>query len=319
MPASPLGNHAEDSLPRRREVPGMTNGDGESDTGSGMTAEDAFGLLGNEIRAEIMRVLGESPHEGLSFSTLRERVGEDVDSGQFNYHLQQLVGPFVEDTADGYVLRAPGLALYRAIRSGAFNRTVTRGPFGAGFDCYFCATPVEAAYDDGSFTLTCPGCDHLYANTMLPPSAVEGVDEADLLARVDQYNRHRLLLATRGVCPVCVNGMDLEFVPAEQVWSTGSERLDVLVNRSCDHCGRENHMTVGLALLYHPALISFFYDYGIDLTSINHWELEFVLTDNHTTVRSRDPWEVAVSITHEGLTLEMVVNDALAVVETNMY
>jgi DNA-binding transcriptional ArsR family regulator len=289
----------------------------EEDTteAEGLTAEDAFALVGNELRAEILRVLGEVPHEGLSFSELRSRVDEDVDSGQFNYHLQKLVGPFVEDTDDGYVLRAPGLSLYRAIQSGAFNRERSVGPFGAGFDCYFCATPVEASYEDGSFRLTCPGCDHLFASTMLPPSAVEG-ETAELLARVDQYNRHRMLLASRGVCPVCVNPLDLEFVPPEEVWSEGSERLEVFVHRACPHCGRSQYMTVGLALLYHPALISFFYDHGVDLTAVNHWELEFVLSDNHTTVRSRDPWEVELSVTRDGETLELVVDETLNVVET---
>ena len=289
----------------------------EEDTteAEGLTAEDAFALVGNELRAEILRVLGEVPHEGLSFSELRSRVDEDVDSGQFNYHLQKLVGPFVEDTDDGYVLRAPGLSLYRAIQSGAFNRERSVGPFGAGFDCYFCATPVEASYEDGSFRLMCPGCDHLFASTMLPPSAVEG-ETAELLARVDQYNRHRMLLASRGVCPVCVNPLDLEFVPPEEVWSEGSERLEVFVHRSCPHCGRSQHMTVGLALLYHPALISFFYDHGVDLTAVNHWELEFVLSDNYTTVRSRDPWEVELSVTLDDEALELVVDEELNVLET---
>jgi DNA-binding transcriptional ArsR family regulator len=291
----------------------------EEATSEGLTAEDAFGLLGNELRAEIMRVLGESPHEGLSFSELRTRVDEGVDSGQFNYHLQKLVGPFVENTDDGYVLRAPGLALYRAIRSGAFNRRVTVEPFDAGFDCYFCSTPVEASYDDGSFRLVCPGCDHLFASTMLPPSAVSEADETELLARVDQYNRHQMLVASRGVCPICVNPMELEFVPSEEVWSEGSERLDVFVHWGCDHCGRQQYMTVGLALLYHPALTSSFYEHGVDLTSVNHWELEFVLSDEHTTVRSRDPWEVAVAVTLEGLTLELVVDEELNVIETNRY
>jgi len=185
--------------------PGTTGEDSED---ADFTPEDAFGLPGNELRADVLRVLGESPYEGFSFSELRERVDEGVDSGQFNYHLRKLVGPFVENTGDGYGLRTPGRGPYRAIGAGAFSRSVSLEPFEAGFDCYFCATPVEAAYDEGSFRLTCPGCDHLFASTTLPPSAVEGADEAELLDRVDQYDRHQMLAASLGVCPVCVNGME---------------------------------------------------------------------------------------------------------------
>jgi hypothetical protein len=77
---------------------------------------------------------------------------------------------------------------------------------------------------------------------MLPPSAVEGADQAELLARVDQYNRQRMRLATRGVCPVCVNGMEPSFVPAAKVWSEGSERLGAFV-RSSTRTSRSSRRT----------------------------------------------------------------------------
>jgi len=61
-------------------APGTTD-EGGGEGSNGLTPEDAFGLLGNEIRAEIMRVLGEDPHAGLSFSTLRARVHDDGSPG----------------------------------------------------------------------------------------------------------------------------------------------------------------------------------------------------------------------------------------------
>lgn len=279
------------------------------------SVEDAFALVGNEIRADILRVLGEAPHEGVAFSELRDRVDGSVDSGRFNYHLQKLVGRFVDDTDDGYVLRTSGLALYRAVQSGAFDREVSLDPFAAGFDCYFCGTAVEAAYEAGSFRLRCPGCDHLYSRTMLPPSATDD-GEAALLERVDQFNRRRFGLAASGVCPVCVDGLDLSFVDAAAAWSEGTDRLSAFVHRACDNCGREQHMTVGLALLDHPAVVSFFADHGVDIRSVPHWELEFAVTDNHTTVRSRDPWEVALEVPCEGDRLRVVVDEELTVLET---
>jgi len=91
----------------------------------------------------------------------------------------------------------------------------------------------------------------------------------------------------------------------------------VFAHWSCDHCGRSHHLTVGLALLYHPALVSFFHDHGVDLTSVNHWELESVTSDNLTTVRSRDPWEVELAVSLEGETLELAVDESLELLETD--
>jgi hypothetical protein len=285
------------------------------------TPEAAFALIGNEIRADILRVLGEDPHTPVTFSELRSRVDEDIDSGQFNYHLQQMVGQFV-DHEDGeestYRLRAEGRTLYRTIRAGTFTRRATVEWFDAGFDCYFCGAAVEGGYEDGAFQLQCPACDHVYVHTTAPPSTVEGAEREDLLDRIDRYNRDRILSFRGGVCPICVNGMDQELLPGEEVWSEGSEDLDVFVHHDCDYCGNQHYLSVGMALLHEPHVVSFFHERGVDVTAVRHWEFEFVMTDHYTTVRSREPWEVALEITCEGDTLELVVDESLVVLSATL-
>ncbi|WP_415380828.1 winged helix-turn-helix domain-containing protein [Halosimplex sp. TS25] len=281
--------------------------------GAGADPEDAFALIGNETRAAILRALGETPHEGVSFSDLRSRVDAEMDSGQFNYHLSQLVGQFVDRDDDGYTLRSEGLALYRQIRAGTFNRRAAVEPFEIGLDCYFCGAPVEGEYEDGTFELRCPGCDHVYSHAQLPPSTVETGDVQNLLERVDQYNRHEMLAYARGVCPTCVSPLDTEFVRGEDVWSEGSERFDVFVGSECDHCGARHYMSVGLAVLYHPAVVAFFHDHGVDVTSRPHWELAWAMTDESLTVRDTDPWEVALEVERDGETLELVVDEDVSV------
>jgi hypothetical protein len=277
--------------------------------------EDAFALVGNETRARILRTLGEDPWTGLSFSELRSRVDPGMDSGQFNYHLQQLVGQFVRQTDEGYEMRPAGATLYRTIRAGTFNRRAVVEPFEAGFDCYFCGAGVEASYEDGVFRLECPDCDHVYSHTMAPPSTVEGVPREELLSHIDQYNRHIMLAFSRGVCPICVNGVDRSFVPGEEGWTAGAERFDVFVRHTCDHCGNEHFMSVGLALLYRPAVVCFFHERGLDVTTVPHWELEWALTDRAVTVRSREPWEVALGVACDGDRLELVVDEDLTITE----
>jgi len=68
--------------------------------------EEAYALLADGTRVAIVRALGESDGPR-SFTALRERVGIR-DSGRFNYHLQRLVGTFVERTECGYVLTEDG-------------------------------------------------------------------------------------------------------------------------------------------------------------------------------------------------------------------
>jgi DNA-binding transcriptional ArsR family regulator/rubredoxin len=276
---------------------------------------DAFALVGNETRAEILRVLGEDPWSGLSFSELRARAAPDMDSGQFNYHLQQLVGQFVRHTEEGYEMRPSGATLYRTIRAGTFNRRASVEPFDAGFSCYVCGGTVEASYEDGMFDLRCGACGHVYSRTTAPPSAVEGVAPGNLLARIDQYNRHIMLAFSRGVCHICVNGVEREFIHGEEVWTEGADRFDLFVQHTCGHCGNRHYMTVGLALLYRPELVCFFHERGLDVTSRPHWELPFLMTDDDVTVRSEDPWEVALETTYHGDRLELVVDEDLALLE----
>lgn len=67
---------------------------------------DPLTALGHELRIEILRELAAADGP-LSFSTLRERVGER-DTGRFNYHLTELCRYFVRDGAEGYQLRPAG-------------------------------------------------------------------------------------------------------------------------------------------------------------------------------------------------------------------
>lgn len=297
----------------------MTDEDADGSTTRETEPEDAFGLIGNSIRADILRVLGEAAYDEVPFSELRSRVDEDLDSGRFNYHLKQLLGQFIDREDEGYRILPEGLTLYRTIRAGTFNRQAALAPFDAGFDCYYCDARVEASYEEGMFEIACPDCDHVYSFTRAPPSAVEGQDEAELLSRIDQYNRHEQLACTRGVCYHCVNPLEIEFVPGEDVWLDSATRHDVLVKSSCSYCGNEYYLSVGAALIHDPAVIAFLENRGVDVASTPLWEHEWIHTDRHVTVESRDPWEVALEIEQGDDTLEVIVNEGLEIVEERRY
>jgi DNA-binding transcriptional ArsR family regulator len=94
---------------------------GPDDPFDGLDPAEAFDVLGDETRLDILRALAdrvrERPEEpAMTFSELRERAGVR-DSGLFNHHLDRLLGVFVRQTDGRYVLRHAG-------------RSVVARPFG---------------------------------------------------------------------------------------------------------------------------------------------------------------------------------------------
>lgn len=308
----------------------------EPTTAGSLTPEAALSLMGNEIRAQILWELGDARLEersppALSFSELHSRVDADIDTSRFNYHLQKLVGTFVErrdvedsqlvgsmgpDREDGYALRPEGTTLTRLIRGWTFTGPRSLDAFEIDLDCYHCGTAVEATYDNWLFALQCPDCEYLYDYNLVPPGVVDD-DEATVLARVAEYNRHVRLAFARGVCAMCASGLDAEFRdPAAMGYPRGDRRA-AFVKRTCDHCGHTDNLTVGEVALRDADLVSFCRERGLDVTTAPIWELEFAATDRHTTVHSTDPWEVAVEVERDDDALELVFDEDLTVVERN--
>jgi DNA-binding transcriptional ArsR family regulator len=315
----------------------MPDDDDISPTAYGsLTPEKAFALVGNEVRSEILRALsdarsGDGNLSALSFSELRSRIDTDIDSSQFNYHLQQLVGHFIERTDEGdgqlvdrivdrmdegYVLRPEGTMLTRTIRAGTSAGRASLAPFELGLDCYFCGTAVEAMYKNAIFMAQCPDCNYLYEYDLTPPGVI-GDDEQVVLEQISEYTRHRRLAFARGVCPLCANDLDMQFISPDETGYPRPDRRKVLLNRWCDHCGDRNYLKAGEVLLRDPALISFCYERGLDVTTIPIWKLEFAATDRFVTVRSSDPWKVALCLTLDDDTLELVIDGDLSITGRN--
>jgi len=297
----------------------------------------ALSLLGSDVRASILWTLSEArggrgPPRVLAFSDLRERVRPDVESSKFNYHLQKLVGTFVERvepgggddaqvvsemadaSTEGFRLRPEGTTLVRSMRAWTVDGDAALAPVDVGLDCYHCGGSVSARYDHAIFAIQCPDCEYLYDYNLTPPGVLDG-DERDLLDRVAEYNRHQRLAFARGSCPFCGGGVDVEF---QHPPGTGYPRADlrsVLVRRGCDHCGHKDNLRVGEAMLADAGLVGFCHRRGLDVTTTPIWDLEFASTDRTVTVRSTDPWEVALSVTVDSDTLRLVVDGSLDVLE----
>lgn len=92
----------------------------ESDSGEDdcLPPDEAFAVLGNETRLAILLALNRSDGE-LAYSELKRQVGV-YDSGRFNYHLDKLLGHFIDGTEGGYRLRDIGRRAAQAVVSETF-------------------------------------------------------------------------------------------------------------------------------------------------------------------------------------------------------
>jgi hypothetical protein len=139
----------------------------------------------------ILRALAEAPyeeHEGtLTFSELRDAAGIQ-DSGQFDYHLDTLVGQFVERTDEGYSLTYPGELLYRTVIAELFTRQTELEPRTIDSDRFDCGAQLEREYDGTVLRITCSDCDREYLSVEFPPGAVESRDDALDVAKTNFSN-----------------------------------------------------------------------------------------------------------------------------------
>ncbi|MEF8806496.1 DUF7351 domain-containing protein [Natronomonas sp.] len=282
------------------------------------SGSDAFRLVGNEIRTDILRALGDARVEQghkpvFSFSELRDRTETDAGSSKFNYHLQELVGQYVERVEDGYQMRAEGRALYQTLRAGTFDSRESTLTVDADFDCYYCGTGVEATVDEGTVTVECPGCDYLYGIAGAPPGAIE--DDTVALEQVGAFYHHRHLGFARGVCVTCGTEPTIERVSPADVPFADGDRQELYVYRSCENCGDQRHLSLGTYLLSDPHLRAFCADHGVDVLSTPLWELEFAAIDRNVTVDASEPWEATLTVTYDDETLEIVVDEDLSVIE----
>lgn len=295
----------------------MCRGDEDSTT-SGATATQSFEIVGNDIRTKILQALGDARglREGppvLTFSELRDIVPVDIPSSQFNYHLQQLVGRFITHTGDGYQMRPAGMLLYRTIRAGTITEELSIEPFGIGVDCYRCGDPIEADPSFGEIWIQCPTCDEFYDMVMAPPGGIGSSDTAELLRRLDQYNRHRHIGFMRGICPICMNAVEQDIVTLNEEPYDRSQCRNWHIHWSCHHCGNRRFASLGMALIDSPEVISLFDEATIAPTDRTVWEFEWAMTDRPVKVIEEDPFQFSINLNIDDIEANLLIDHELNV------
>ncbi|MDT3437432.1 transposase [Haloarcula sp. 1CSR25-25] len=310
---------------------------------------EAFKLLSDEIRLAILLALWEvyDPHadtNAISFSQLFDRVGVR-DSGNFSYHLDRLVGHYVEETDDGYRLRNSGLKIVRAVIAGSGLETRRLSPTEIPRSCYHCGAPVELSYEDERLYQLCTECEG-----NLGPESTEQTPEGTLIV-YDDFNPaglfHRtpeevfvagtieylqaVKLLIRGVCPECSGPIEesLEICDSHDAADGGlcpncgtSIRggwNEARVSYVCSVCKHSASYPAWVAIFDHPAVVAFYHEHGFDMTyGLDDPEVcgrLFERLNKEQTVVSRDPVRIRVTATYDGAALSLTLDGNLTVVD----
>lgn len=280
-----------------------------------LDAADAFSLLGDPRRIDIIRVLWEAGRGNpVPFSDLYDRV--DVsDTGKFNYHRGQLVPHYVRKSEDGYRLTQAGERVARAINAGVYSEYTEMEEFDARGSCYDCgSTDLRGEYVGGRFRIDCRDCDNRILNVGVPPSTARGRGPSGFVDAYEVWSRTRVEQAKHGLCPVCNGSMEPD------VSRPIRDTLDVDVQAvfDCAVCDRRVVTSFGTLALWHEDVESFLQERDASLAERPYWSVEQAMTDRHTTVVSENPSRYEVSFRADGEVCSAEFDDSLRVVDLSI-
>jgi len=319
----------------------MANGDSSGSPLSrlsvGERPTEAFELLGNETRLAILVALWEQiePFSGdaaVSFSDLRDSVGT-TDSGQFNYHLERLTGHFVESTEAGYELSEAGRTIVRSVISGAGIEEPTLEPEAVDTTCTLCGGGVEVAYENGWVYVRCTECDGLWnegddgrtghlAKFSLDPAGLTGRSAEKIYAAAWVRSFRKLYSMIEGVCSSCSGPVecrldDCDDHDHEGVCSNCGRRTRVVARFHCTVCKEWAQTTLGGVVKYHPAVVAFCYERGLELqygfNDLQHIEARLQGTASTVERVSEDPLRVRVTTEMDGDSIAVELDEDLTV------
>jgi transposase-like protein len=311
---------------------------------AGTHVVDAFELLSNETRLAILLALWEAydPHDAddtIAFSKLYDRI--DVrDSGNFTYHLNKLVGHFIEETDEGYRLRNTGLKIVQAAITGAGFEENTLPPTEVPMSCYRCGAPVKISYKNQHLYHVCTECegntgpdfvDQRPVGTLMmfdfAPAGLTDRTPGDVFLAATIKSLRDFGSLIRGICPECSGPIeesvyicDSHNAPTGTVCATCGTGDEVRVRYVCSVCKYGDSYPVHTAIYDHPAVIAFCYNRGIVTTYTLDdpeacGELWDHLPKREYTLVSKDPVRIRISVPADGEVLRLTLDENLTVVD----
>lgn len=316
-----------------------------SQTGfTGLTPDEAFAVLGNEIRLDILRVLWnvDAAHEyddvsdiaeTISFSELRRQVDIE-DNGKFNYHLSQLVPHFVRQTDDGYRLSGAGKQIARTV-------IAVSGPEHLDFaadleqDCPMCTAPLTTTYEDQWLRISCTQCDGLFGDkapdgaiffTNYPVAGLTDRSPEEAFATGFYRCMLDITYMMRGVCRECASSItaslsvcDTHQPHAGDPCASCGTRFPVWADVRCATCGFAKRLPVEAFVMGLTPVIGFLDELGIDILAPSFDEVVGLLQKRFETTVAGEPFQVTVNIQGEAAMLTVSLDDGMNVVDVHRH
>jgi len=277
--------------------------------------EEAFAALSDEMRVDILRALWEADDRRATFSELREAVGV-ADSGQFNYHLDKLVGRFVRKTDDGYELTLAGLHVNGAIHAGAYTMDGALDPVEMDDPCPFCGGTRTFRYEDEEATIDCADCA-FSLGAPVPPGVFADYDRETAPAVASRYFRTIVGQVSNGFCWYCDGPVVLTVRSLATVSEVDppEELADLpFAHFECERCEAVITSDLGNALVDHPAVGGFYFDHGVDVRD-RPFHAFNALDPDRSEIRQRDPFRASVTFSVEDHSITLVVDENCDVVD----
>lgn len=270
---------------------------------------EAFSILANQDRFEILRTIVEASQDTLPFHELYSRSGFD-DSGHFNYHLDKLVGPFLTKTDDKYSLRHSARIAYRLAMGGLFSDRTEAELTTVRETCTHCeADRLGAVYEGDRFWISCADCGRRATAAPFPPRALAYYDTDRMPAAFDRYTMGTVVRAAENVCPWCAAPLTATLESGTDGWPA----VDYVIRRECCHCHGWIYTRVHDLVRLHPAVISFYHERGVDIVGSSFWTAEPVMAEQMTVATDAESWTAVVTIRYDGDELTLGLADDMRV------
>ena len=284
-------------------------------------SEEAFALLGHEIRLDILRAFFDAfaPVDPDTRDEVRARrtrsyadlmAATDVgDSGKFNYHLERLRGVYVEQVDGGYVPTASAVALYEAVLA---NRPTEDATTDVSVEerCPACGAGLRAGYEQEYLTVECPDCDEFWGISYRFPKNGLAVRDGDGVFEA-LYDRlmHHVGLARTGQCPSCA-GVTRVDLPRDRLDGESTPTVEM----TCATCSWLATVDVLSALEGEPRVSRALLEVGVPLAEGHVTDATERVHPAVTGQRTAtDPFSATVSVATDDTVAEIVVDGDLRV------
>jgi DNA-binding transcriptional ArsR family regulator len=310
---------------------------GEAQDSRGLSPDDAFAILGNEMRIRILQALGDTD-EPLSFTELRDRIGVRQGS-QFNYHLDKLVGQFVVKSEEGYKLSHSGRRVVKAVLSGMVTESPRIDRTEIDWPCERCGASIEVTYEQERVERYCTECagtygqptrpdqgaEYGYLGSMsLPPAGVEGRSPLEIQKAAAIWGHLEFLTAVSGVCPNCSARVEysLDVCMNHDVTDGLCNRCDNRyagwLDLHCTNCIYTLRSSVGGLLVVTAELLEFLAGHGLTPFSPSS-RYPGVVWNPREEVLSTEPFEGRFTFEIDGGSCSVTVDDTLSVIDTAIH